>query len=147
MNINGKWMSEPEVQAYVSRLETRISELEDKHWNEHDVCEKYFPNKGDSLCVTDGMGASCCRCGGDKSLCDYGYYDGDSDNSMNLSAEAKAARYAYKRKWEQEHKDKVNAYQRKWRQKNPEKVKEYHARYWEKKADELIKKNRRTENG
>lgn len=57
---------------------------------------------------------------------------------MNLSAEAKAARYAYKRKWEQEHKDKVNAYQRKWRQKNPEKVKEYNSRYWEKKADEAF---------
>jgi len=54
---------------------------------------------------------------------------------MNLSAEAKAARYAYKRKWEAKNREKVNAYHRKWRKNNPEKVKEYNARYWERKAD------------
>ena len=34
MNINGKWYTETEVQAYVKELESRISELEDKHHNE-----------------------------------------------------------------------------------------------------------------
>lgn len=28
MNINGKWMSEPEVQAYVSRLENKIQKYD-----------------------------------------------------------------------------------------------------------------------
>lgn len=28
MNINGKWMSEPEVQAYVSELENKIKKIE-----------------------------------------------------------------------------------------------------------------------
>ena len=54
---------------------------------------------------------------------------------MNLSPEAKAARYAYKKQWEAKNRDKVNGYQRKWRSKNPEKVQEYNARYWERKAD------------
>ena len=34
MNINGKWYTETEAQAYVKELESRISELEDKHHNE-----------------------------------------------------------------------------------------------------------------
>ena len=34
---------------------------------------------------------------------------------MNLSPEAKAARYAYKKQWEAKNRDKVNSYQRKWR--------------------------------
>lgn len=34
MNINGKWMSEPEVQAYVSKLETKIKKLEEKHYSD-----------------------------------------------------------------------------------------------------------------
>ena len=34
MNINGKWYSETELAAYVKELESRISELEDKHHNE-----------------------------------------------------------------------------------------------------------------
>ncbi len=34
MNINGKWYTETELQAYVKELESRISELEDKHHNE-----------------------------------------------------------------------------------------------------------------
>lgn len=31
MNINGKWMSEPETQAYVSELEAKIKSLEDQN--------------------------------------------------------------------------------------------------------------------
>lgn len=34
MNINGKWYSEPELQAYVNKLLARIDELESKHYNE-----------------------------------------------------------------------------------------------------------------
>ncbi len=34
MNINGKYMSEPEVQAYINELEDKLSETEDKHLNE-----------------------------------------------------------------------------------------------------------------
>lgn len=34
MNINGKWYTETELQAYVKELESRISELEDKHFSE-----------------------------------------------------------------------------------------------------------------
>jgi len=34
MNINGEWYSEPELAAYVKELESRISELEDKHFIE-----------------------------------------------------------------------------------------------------------------
>jgi len=34
MNINGKWYSETELQAYVNKLLARIDELESKHYNE-----------------------------------------------------------------------------------------------------------------
>lgn len=34
MNINGKWYTEPQLEAYVKELESRISELEDKHFSE-----------------------------------------------------------------------------------------------------------------
>lgn len=34
MYINNKWYTESELNAYVKKLESTISELEDKHWNE-----------------------------------------------------------------------------------------------------------------
>lgn len=34
MNINGKWYTEPQIEAYVRELESKVAELEDKHWNE-----------------------------------------------------------------------------------------------------------------
>ena len=34
MNINGRFMSEPETQAYINSLLTRIAELEQRHYNE-----------------------------------------------------------------------------------------------------------------
>lgn len=34
MYINGKWYTEPQIEAYVTELENKVAELEDKHWNE-----------------------------------------------------------------------------------------------------------------
>lgn len=34
MNINGRFMSEPEAQAYINSLLARIAELEERHYNE-----------------------------------------------------------------------------------------------------------------
>ena len=34
MNINGRFMSEPETQAYINSLLARIAELEERHYNE-----------------------------------------------------------------------------------------------------------------
>ena len=34
MNINGKWYTEPQIEAYVRELESKVAELEDKHWSE-----------------------------------------------------------------------------------------------------------------
>lgn len=34
MNINGKWYTEPQIEAYVTELENKVVELEAKHWNE-----------------------------------------------------------------------------------------------------------------
>lgn len=34
MYINNKWYTESELNAYIKKLESTISELEDKHWNE-----------------------------------------------------------------------------------------------------------------
>ena len=34
MNINGKWYTEPQIEAYVTELENKVAELEAKHWNE-----------------------------------------------------------------------------------------------------------------
>ena len=34
MNINGKWYTEPQIEAYVTELENKVAELEEKHWNE-----------------------------------------------------------------------------------------------------------------
>lgn len=34
MYVNGRWYTESELNAYVKKLESTISELEDKHWNE-----------------------------------------------------------------------------------------------------------------
>ena len=34
MNINGKWYTEPQIEAYVTELEAKVAELEGKHWNE-----------------------------------------------------------------------------------------------------------------
>ena len=34
MNINGRFMSEPETQAYINSLLARIAELEERHFSE-----------------------------------------------------------------------------------------------------------------
>ena len=34
MNINGKWYTEPQIEAYVTELENKVAELEAKHCNE-----------------------------------------------------------------------------------------------------------------
>lgn len=34
MNINGKWYTESEIQAYAKELESKLAELEAKHHNE-----------------------------------------------------------------------------------------------------------------
>ena len=36
MNINGKWYTEPQLEAYVMELESRIANLEAKYHNESD---------------------------------------------------------------------------------------------------------------
>lgn len=36
MYVNGRWYEECELNAYIKKLESTISELEDKHWNEHE---------------------------------------------------------------------------------------------------------------
>lgn len=41
MNINGKWYSEPELQAYVNKLLARIDELESKHYVECSQIARY----------------------------------------------------------------------------------------------------------
>lgn len=34
MNINGKWYTESEIQAYVNELESKVADLEAKHYTE-----------------------------------------------------------------------------------------------------------------
>lgn len=34
MYIDNKWYTEPELNSYIKELNAKISELEDKHWNE-----------------------------------------------------------------------------------------------------------------
>ena len=56
MNINGKYMSEPEVQAYINELEDKLSETEDKHLNEcRQISEYDRENKEHRGLLTDTL--------------------------------------------------------------------------------------------
>lgn len=78
MNINGKWYTESEIQAYVNELESKVADLEAKHHNECGQIAHYddelrsqndsaYARKSDVLDLT----LEACKGGGFKDYNDY----------------------------------------------------------------------------
>ena len=64
MDIKGKWMSEPEVQAYVSGLENKIKELEEKPIKELPAVQVEYEADGyddEGNLIYDKAYCPCCR--------------------------------------------------------------------------------------
>ena len=97
MNVNGKWYTETELQAYVKELESRISELEDKHHNECGQIAHYddeLKAAEEAARKTDLIHEFCKTA---AALVEYAKREAEEDfvdgDEVNLSFENKGKRY------------------------------------------------------